>query len=335
MLDLLTTFRTVSANSVPDLAPFFNGFFSTRANPRFYMSSLWLGAKSEFIWGVVDGCLCVVKRRVMYKSTVIYLILPPMSSSGDIEAEKRVLMAFRQAGVGARLSSEDVELYGMADDVTEEPGNSEYVYRAGDHDDMSGQRWKNARQQRQELNSCCEITHYTSTLKTVAATCAAIDEAWETARRANGGPKSLGTSSTKHVVDGFAEHSRYSRCMAYVVKREKRPIMYAVGQEVAPGKTILLVGRHIFEGVRDAALAQHLIEMCYWRSVGGPDTLLNSGASVGVTGLATMKERLRPVARLQIYQLKTDRKLTLEDYHRTKPAPAPPAKPLGGFGFHG
>lgn len=319
MLDILRSFTPITRDTLPTLERHYEGFAATRRHPRYFMSSLWLGAKSEFICGVVDGCLCMVKRRAMYHSAVIYLILPPMSLDGDLRAERRVLRAFYKAGIGAKLSDEDVLLYDLRSRVVGDPGNVEYIYRAGDGVDLAGGHNKNRRRAWADIQKF-DITFYTLSMAPVRQTCRDIDKAWEEGKRTRGATGSLGTSFAPKIVAAMAEHARGTACLGYVISHEGRALVYAITQAVRPGWVALLVGRHTFDpAIRDIPLAQHLIECRWWADTMGADTQLNMGATLGHAGLDAVKERLRPSKRLEILHLPGARKLTLEDYHRSKP----------------
>ena len=322
MIERMSTFRPVAAGDIPRLQQAYLGFARTREWPRFYMAPLWLAAKGEFIWGEVGGCTCIVKRRSMYGRPVIYLILPPMSPHGDLDAEYAVLQRFYDAGVGARLSDEDVGLYGLEDRVEREKGNEEYIYRAGEFMPLGGKRNRRWRHQWNELTTRCEIREYDTCMMGAAGAAAAIDEKWKKVR-------GLGVAHNRKMMKLFATHAMQTATWGYTLRGEGGPwAAYGMSQAISPGWVVLLVRQHAFSrGVTDAGRAQHLLDTRHWCGVGGGDMLLNIGASLNVAGLASAKEKMRPVKVMSICKLTPTKQLTMSDYYQCKQARG------AGFGF--
>lgn len=323
MIETLNSFKNIGPGDAHHLARYYAGFAKTRKYPRFYMAPLWLGTKGEFIHGIVNGCLCVVKRRVMYKNPVIYLILPPMHQDGDLKAEMAVVRRFQERGIGARLSEEDVTLYGLSGDVAVDKGNSEYIYRAGDYLDLSGKQNSNWRHQWNELATKCNVKSLQRNVPRSTITgCTAVDVLWRAVR-------GLSTTHASKLVQSFDEFAKAVPACLHVIETASVTRAYSMSQQILPGWVGILLRQHDFAGaISDYSRAQHLLDTRYWASETGPDTLLNIGAGVGVPGLDSAKTKLRPVRVMPIYKLSGDIPLTMEDYHNSKRKPE-----KTGFGF--
>lgn len=318
--DLLLGFEPIKPKDVPTIHRYYEAYSSTRKYPRFYMSTLWLGAKSEFVFGVVDNCLCIVKCKVLFGKPVIYLILPPMDLDGSIDNELSVLKRFYRAGIGAKLSSEDVDLYDIRNRVVEDMGNAEYVYRVGDYANLSGKYWKKWRIYWNAVSKY-DVSTYTRTTPYIVSKCRGVSSSWGRVR---------GVSIKDHirVMGLFNSFASNSDCFLFVVDVNGVSCVCGVSQRVSSSFGCLLLRPHVFGSLSDTSKIAHLIEARHWAGVAGSDMLLNAGAAIrGGEGLERTKEKLRPIKVLQLYTLKPSKKLTLQDYHDAK------AEKRLGFGF--
>lgn len=324
--DLLTNFRLITPQDTPTMFEYFTGFTKTRIWPRYYMSTMWLGSKSEFRWAVVDGCLCILKTKVLYGHPVIYLILPPMHLHGNVDVERRVLRRFYKSGVGAKLSNTDISLYGLTGKVEEDKGNAEYIYRAGNYNDLSGGTNKHWRRMSRELKTHCKVQLCDHTMARFKRQCVIIDTVWGQKRKA---PISHGTK----LVTAFEEYAAVGKCFGYLATRNDIPFAYGLSQATAPRWVSLLVRHHDYgDSLPDIGMGQHFINARYWADKCGADCLLNSGAAVRGPGLRASKNRMRPVHIQQLYTLKPKTTITLEDYS-TITQSWKQSVIVGGFGF--
>lgn len=321
-IETMAGFRNIAPADVPVLSKAFAASAKHHKWPRFYMSPLWLGSKSEYTWGWDEGCLCIMKRRCFYNQVVLYNVVAPMHPDGDLSAERAVLRKHYQDGVGARLSEEDLDLYRLHDRVVPDPGNLDYIYRAGDYRDLPGRRNRKWRNQWNELEGKCDVRHYDGDMTPALPAIRAIDKAWAAER----------DLSVRHYEKIATMAGAWAGTRGYTVSRDGVPCAYSISQRIKPGWVSLLVRLHDFgDALTDAGRAQQLLDAHSWRETDGDDALLNIGAATGIAGLAAAKEKMRPVKILQIYKLTPKKKPTREDYHATKPQPAAPAP--GGFGL--
>jgi hypothetical protein len=313
MIEVLQQFRRVTPDT--PLLPYYEAFAHTRRYPRMFMAPLLLGTKSEFTWGIVDGCLCVMKRRVMFKSIVMYLILPPMHLEGDIVTERAVLRRFYKAGIGVYLSEEDVALYHVGNKVEPVHGNAEFVYRAGDLADLAGRRNKVWRKRWNQLEARYDVQTYNVSMAMAMPDIRCISKAWREHRNAS-------SAHSEKIVAEFTQYARAWKTWGFTISRDGCPCAFSVSQQVAPSWVCLLVGLHSFSSLLlDSCRMQHLLKMKYWCAELGPESLLNMGAAVGRAKLETAKQHLRPTRIMQIYALRSPKRLTLDDYHRSKQLP--------------
>lgn len=318
--ELLAGFRPVQAADATTWAPYLAGFARTRRWPRYYLSPLWLASEgSRFLWGVVGGCLVVVKRATIFRNRVLYLIVPPMHPDGDLEAERAVVQAFAAAGVSTKLSSEDMQLLGYgAAEVAEDQGNAEFVYQVGDYADLEGKAWK---AWRRNANALDELELHTWAGGTKASP-ADLDGAEQVALAwAAGKPK----ASPKHVAQvlRMAGEDQGTACPARLalLRRDGRPVLAMASQQLTPSWAILLSRVRDPElELPDTNVAGHLVGMRWYLERLGPQGLVNAGAGgQRGKGLVEAKRHLRPVHELQLYDLHTEARYTEADWQAVHP----------------
>lgn len=338
---LMSGFAPVRPEDVQRFAHYYTGFAATRRYPRHYMAPLRLAAGgNDFLWRVVGGCLCVVKRKWVLGNPVLYLILPPMHPAGNVQREREVLEAFRSLGVSARLSPEDMALYGYAvgADCEVDGTNAEYIYRAGDFADEAMAAPERKKDRYHWNRMCRQVAAGELLLERYAGgvlpeadaleACAAVNAAWHRHK----GKASVGRDVVRYVNEypAFAKVSPYISLLHVLRSASGVPAAYTIGEQVGEAWAVLGVGYHDYDQgtlLGDAGRVLHTLDAQAWAERLGPGTLLNLGASVGIEGLAATKVKLHPVGTLQLYRLLTPVKLTADMWKAAKPEAEPVPAP--------
>lgn len=303
---------------------YLQGFALHRKWPRYYMASADMAANpGKYRWLVADDCLLVVKWVTM-GGLKVHLALPPMSRHGDIHAEREVLQWLTAAGVGARLSDEDLRLYGSVE-ATPCPHGPEFVYATGDYTALTGERWK---KWRHALNSAvrngwgvtsiggAQVFSERERLREVTL-------AWAKERNKSGAHELRIASHLQGIPNGWVN-------MVATTSGEVRAWSAHQGIGHLPW-AVAMVGHWVpsaFEHMNASALL-HL-----WDMQVSHRQVVNMGSGVGDKHLMAAKRKLRPCHELPLFRTVTPRPVTREEWDtsRTRPVGGTDALSLFGCG---
>lgn len=287
---------------------YFERFFERRKWPRHYQSSLVLSIHpNQFLWGIVDDCLCVVKRKMYMINPVLYLILPPIHSDGDTDTERRVIEKFASYGVGTKLSEEDQAILKL--DGVLEKGNAEYIYEST-HVFTGGvySRHRNcmSKVRKQQADGQLNLDNRTVLSKSEQVQLIGLTNQWKSDR--------LNLQGLDRFITNFNE---YTSCgMVQIISLPDGSLHgYSITELTGPKQGCIPMRLHDYQKrvTTDANVVLHCLDL-----LSRPEgTLLNIGAGVGVKGLDEAKQHLKPVKVLQIFSYKSDVKLTREIYNGT------------------
>lgn len=143
-IELTAGAKVVTASNVHEFLPYYAKFFETRKHPRYQMSWVHLTQNDQKFWKVIDGCLCVFEKSFLYAGTVS-LLLPPISLTGDIQAEYRLIQICSEAGIPTILSDEDIALYECQNKVVKQAKMYEYVHKFEQKPQYAGKDWESTR----------------------------------------------------------------------------------------------------------------------------------------------------------------------------------------------
>ena len=304
--DLMRGFRPVLTGDSAEWAPYLQAFEQTRPSPRFYASTAWLASQGKkFLWGVVDGCLVVVKRATIFKTRVLYLVLPPMSAVGDVLAERHVADRFLAAGVSVKVSNEDADAWGLDFSEVEDTGdNVERVYRCGDYVALEGATWK---KWRHAQNRFAGLGPVTVTGRAAMGAAAELADRW-----AEGKDK----ASSVGLKRAMRKAPRLG-----VVSVGGKPVLAFASQALSSSRAVAMVGiTQPVDGV-DMSIIGHLTDVQAYAKDLGPDTMLTTGAAprqMGA-GLAAAKSKLRPSAEVRIGTWRPEVRFTEADWQACSP----------------
>lgn len=290
--------------------------------PRFFWSPTYLAAQpGVYTWGYIDGCLCVLKRRVIIGNHVMYLVLPPVSRDGDARAERSVIERMRGHHVGTMLSPLDRRRYGYAEgDAKPDPRWPEFAYAAASYADPTGRDHKNTRAalnlgSRLEAVGRLEVS---ASAHPREGQWSALADTWYAQKKLHRGERRLVKTFARHMTEGSL------RRFAVSVRDTAtgRPLVHSLTEEVSPGRVVIVSRIRDYDNtvLPDPILLVHAVDCAYWSGVAGPDTLLTSG-SAGTPGLTAHKQKLRPVDVMPLGRLDTGGRMTKEEYVAAKPSP--------------
>lgn len=346
LADLFRPFRPVTMADAATWDAYYAAFFRTpeadppagrvplaagvrRRYPRHYLSPLVLASHGkEFIWGIVDGCLCIAKRRTMMNIPTLYLILPPMSPTGDNQAEADVIDRLGRLGVRCKVSEEDIALYGLDPaGLTIDTDNAEYIYRAGDMHAPSGSAFRRERSYWKQFSAKRSDGHARVLFHTDTATLdtAALADV-ETVVRAWHREKGKHLPPALRKVKLLPQAHETTTTLVYNAAGE--PVAVTIIEDLPGDVSIITMRYHDYEKadaiMGDASRVLHYLDLSNY----GPDTLMNMGAAVrGGDGLADAKAKLHPAKVLQLHTTQAAHKLTMDQWRACAPGNTPLPEP--------
>lgn len=278
------------------------GYAANRQWPRYYMSSVDMAAgMGRYRWTVVDDCLVVVKWMSM-GGLKIFLSLPPMSKYGDIGAEKRVLQWFLDAGVGARLSDEDVALYNVP--CTPCHTGPEFIYKADDYLILAGSawaKWRYAQNVAQQYGVSVETT-----MQAMPADAVRLSKAWAQSTGKNASHEIRMASNPAGIPHGWTN----------TLNMDGTSIAWSAFQRITPNWVAYIASHRDTDKFQkiDASIYTHTVNMRVVANIMGSGCIVNMGGASGDNGLAEAKRKLRPCCELTIHRAVTARKITQSDW---------------------
>lgn len=298
--------QAVVPGSVTQWSDYITGYAMHRKWPRYYMSSADMSAAmGRYRWVVVDDCLVILKW-VSMGGLKIHLAVPPMSKHGDVQAELRVLEWLTAAGVGARLSAEDVSLYGVP--CVECPTGPEFIFTPSDYEGLAGAAWANWRN---ALNVAKRRgLGVVTTVAAVPHEALQVTKEWAEGRKKNGSHETRIASNPSGIPQGWAN----------AITLGDRTVAWSAYQHLV-GSMATYIASHwctdVFQGM-DAAIYLHATNMRVAGEMHGRTTMLNMGGGAGDKGLMAAKRKLRPHHELQVYRTTTPRPITKADWEASR-----------------
>ena len=284
-----------------------------REYPRFYESlSRYTHQPHVFVWGEIEGHLCIVKKRQIMGNPVCYLMLPPIGPN-----PLPIIEMFAENKISTMLSEEDIQILGIhMDDVQIDKDNAEDCYRLDAFSDRYG---VNKNQLRRACNQALRMQE-SSSLDIRVYSCAippdvvqmAVDltNRWKGQRQ----KKSYKTTS---FVESFNDISMQepNYHLAVFLLIDDRCVGYLI-TEKTPNGIINNVACTDYEDnpMKDTTAVLLHTAASKWveRGLSGA-TVVNRGAAVRGSSSKIAKEKLRPIIAHQNYKLKVDR-LSKEEY---------------------
>jgi len=321
--DLITGCQPVKPEHQVIFKPYLDGRFSSgRTKPMFFTSPMWWGMKSVHLWRILDGCLCILKKQFLYNPS-IQLLGPPMSPTGDLENEKKVLEKLRHLGVSCRMTDEDKILLGYEEGSFVQ---DEFLYLSDTFSQppagKTGQHWRWSINRSQNLGF--NIREWIGPAPDEAIKkCYSISEQWQ-AKKLESDVKHSG----KHapyikllmIYNEFAAKSPWPCRLMLIEDKAGEPLAFTLWQSL-PRTCILLMGYHVVDhpswGAIDIARLTHYLDCNAVSRTAGLGVICNVGGGSSSKGMFDAKNKLLPMGMVGIYNIRPHVQLTKEAYQES------------------
>lgn len=305
------------------------GAHQLAGKPRYYQSIVALSSRREYLHTYYRDCLLVLKKKWIMGKPVLYLLLPPVHKHRDLRIEGEVLAELRGLGIGARLTDEDIDAYGI-DRADARLDSVEWLYRAGD--------WRKAalcgyrlRRDRNKINQA-ERTKYGGGMSVKAygagdtsfsvAAGVALAQAWGEqkkdrveAGKSDNARRSFRNERVPHAFwdvhtspVGILTRAHVLTCVHH------KQAGFSYTESVAGGVVIILRLRNYdCTCMPTIGVYMHHLDLNFWSLAATPDTIVTYGGGTSESGEAH-KKSLHPIGHLDIYAVRGMRPITAEEW---------------------
>jgi len=317
--DITASFQPVTTKNASLFNDYYKIFFKSHKYPRFYQSVLEISQYVNvplYFSGIIDECLVIVHKRHIHLP-VFYLPIPPISKNSDHTKEGNIIELFQKYGCHTRLSEEEMKVLGISEtDVNKNKYNSEFIYSANELKTMPGKKWQNIRYKVNKFHSLIKDEKLeTKLLQTMDflthEKCKRIYEIWLKQKE----KKSI--HSAHKVLLNCPKSMRNLISLIYN-KETNALIAWGASECISDGKIIQTTRFRNYDDntLVDPTTIIHYLECIYWADIFGEETLCNFGSGV-FPDLIEHKYRLKPIATLQMYDLKTEKGIQKSDWDDT------------------
>lgn len=309
--ELTKNFKPVKNEDTSIFKEYYPSFFKARKYPRFYQSLMEMSQYVNvptYFWKEINNCLVVLHKRWIHQP-VMYLALPPINRNKKIEDELKVIQDFQKAGIMTRLSKEDLNVLNIPESETNKiPNNFEFIYNSSDIQKMEGRKWRNFRY---KVNKYLSLKNE-GTIKIEAMkkldflTYQKLEASYQKWLK----HKKKKTMHSGHKV--LLNHQKGLSVLILLVHNHDNLLGWGISEKISDKKVIQTTRFRNYESqtLVDPSIIIHYEECKSWSSEG---TLLNFGSGV-VKDLIEHKSRLKPAHLLQLYDLKTEKKVDKETW---------------------
>jgi hypothetical protein len=295
---------------------YYDSFFINRKYPRFFMSLLYTIDNGDYYYGIVNECLCILKKK-MIGQPIVYLTIPPISKTGNITVEKYVMDLFLKERIKTRISEEDFEIYGLDIKAYEHKKPlDEFLYPLRETSIVQGKEWETFRRFCNKFSHDCFIgyDHKNMDYKTYKQV-KELNSKWETYKVQKIGKSKNRAFKTVSTIDVFNLMDMDKFSFTGVYDKEKNLICYDLSERISANQVILVTRYFDYTNphVNNSAYFLHRATCGFWynKNVYG---LGNFGSSVGNKELYESKVRLKPIKILKLYEHKNVGKITIPEY---------------------
>ncbi|MHC4779993.1 MAG: hypothetical protein ACYTFG_15585 [Planctomycetota bacterium] len=310
-------------NTNVEWAPHVESFFQHRTWPRDYLTSLDMAAaRGRYRWVIYEGCLLVCKWFAL-GGRRIYLVAPPMSASGDVQREKEVIEWLVASGVGARLSEEDLALYGGIEGTVPCSGSPEFVYRAGDYtaENMTGRSWRHWRQARNAAERTGWTYHrlsFAEVPRKVYEEAEGVLSCWAEARDKSALQARKLLSTLNEAESPFFDLG-IEGWLGVVRDPEGVARSWSVVHRLVEGRYVLVARHWAPADYPGGSASRHLFleDARAFLDDGGPGALFTRGSGVGIKSLERSKRSAKPCHELRLLR-PPSRRVTKEEWEASR-----------------
>lgn len=296
-------FKKVKPNTVFD----FSKFYEHRKYPRFFMSVLYLASKPDYYYGMVNDCLCILKKK-MIGMPIVYLIIPPIN--GDISKEKETIDYFNKLKIKTRLSEEDKYIYGYNNIKENKLG--EFIYDLELTTKLEGSDFTSFRRFIRKLSDNVDVSYIKQFDFFGIKQAIALNSKWEKWKKENKDRASCHTVDKTVPIFMDTKNS----ILVALLDKSNNMVCYDLSENV--GNNNIVITTRYFDYynplVNNSVYYLHHNTCKYWYEEGFRG-LANFGSSVGVKDLDASKQRLKPVKILKMYDFDYNYKFTKDEWN--------------------
>jgi hypothetical protein len=313
--ELTKNFSPIEVKDAPKIYPFYQSFAKTHIYPRFYQSILEMSQRVNvplYFWDVLQGCLVIVHRRYIHRP-VLYLLLPPINDKLNHKIELEVMWMFREHGCSTRLSEEDMQIYGMNEkDVNKDQHNCEYIYDVAEEAKLSGSKWRRirniiSRYQRQQTNGEIDVLYAETLTQEMYFKFEKLYRDWLQEKN---------LSSKVHSAHKTAYNSPdIPKLILIIVDKNKKIVVWCISERISSRHIIITSNfrNPNLDVTIEPCIVAHYLTCAWWHDRIPGKILCNYGTGL-FPKLILHKEKLKPIKKLQLYNLKTECNISKEDW---------------------
>lgn len=312
LADLLTA-RPVDAADGPRLA---EAYLKLDGPPRFWRAASYLASDNANRIIDVDGCVVLLRVKVLHARPVAYLVVPPLGRTVDVQ--RRVIRKCLDLGVGCMLTQHDMGVYGI--DAAIQKDNTEHIYR-GVPSGKRGQRHRTGRNRldRLAVNGHVDLHSCDHLHPGLAEACVALADRWQQQRAADfaAGGTRTGKGVAK-IVAAYARRVALRQHALVVTAHDGRAIAINLCESIGPRHVACVAAIRDYDDPLADQLTQALEakQTAWW----GARHWINMGAARALPGLTEHKDALHGEV-VQLYRADPAVRLTLDDYRAATAAP--------------
>jgi len=278
--------------------------------PRFFQSLLYMINSGDYYYGIVNDCLCILKKK-MIGQPVVYLTFPPIHKNGDIDIELETVLLFEKEKIKTRFMNGSIPL-GKTKIVK---GLSEFIYPITETSLLEGGDWAQFRRYINKFKNC-SIKHLTSNIDyAIINKCKELNKQWEVYKKESCGVNKSRAFKTVDTISVFYLMNLSNFLFTGLFDDKDNLICYDLSEKINDNN-IVLVTRYFnynHPQVDNSAYILHHSACKYWYD-NGVKGFANFGSSVGYKPLHDSKVRLKPTTILDLYEQANIGKITLDEY---------------------
>lgn len=284
----------------------FEPFYTERSKhyiyPLFYQSVIQMIAANGFFYKFFrrngNSTLCVFKRSAIMGNYAVMLHFAPISLQGDRNEEMQLMQEARRLGISIKLCREDISRYNIPQRLLEPiKGNVEYIYNANEIQAMKGGANKNFRKNVHKITKHPDYRHVLVATSDIDNLVAKWDDRNHKTR--GKGQQTSQLSDWRNI-----KRTNSDKVHIHSIYVGNTLECFSVIEELCPKHWILVMGMRNYDSkFNEINTAMHWLDCDIAHDENLMAVYANMGASLGISGLSAVKEKLHPCAKLQIYRL--------------------------------
>ena len=306
--ELTADFKLVSYLEYNKISKYYPIFSLYREYPRFFMSLLYLTQSKDYYYGIVNDCLCIIKKK-MIGYPIVYLVIPPIHKNGDPRVESDTLKLFNKVKIKTRLSEEDLKLYDIdLKLVTRDKDLDEFIYDIKEAILLEGGNYSQFRRYKRKYTGYTECFPSSHIKNDIILNAKELNETWSLYKE-----RDYNGNNDCHVYDDTISSFIGLRTnnIKFTGLVDNGLICYDLSENVGEG--VIITTRYFnyyHPKVNNSVYILHNLTCSNWQEY----KYANFGSCVGNKELYESKSRLKPCKILELYNFKYQYKFTKEEY---------------------